>query len=206
VFRLWRELEKAKETKVPTIYTCVDFSKAFDSLVSARMLEVIQFSGCPPALLAVIRCLHEHAAISIRLNGAGDLAAEFKQKKGIRRGSGLSPCLFVLVLEFVFRVYEIACAEALGLDRTNAWNAYAEDVADMVQATGSESSAELEARAGAVLQQLEGAAAAVGLLVNVPKTEVMGCGVMRPESNTKQAWRERASDFDLPWSWTGRAP
>ena len=29
VFRLWRELEKAKETKVPTIYTFVDFSKAF---------------------------------------------------------------------------------------------------------------------------------------------------------------------------------
>ena len=132
-------------------------------------------------------------AISIRLNSAGDLAAEFKQKKGIRQGSGLSLCLFVLVLDFVFRVYEIACAKALGLDRTKAWNAYADDVADMVQATGSESSAELEARAESVLQQLEGAAAAVGLLANVPNTEVMGCGVMRPESNTKQAWRERAT-------------
>ena len=193
VFRLWRELEKAKEMKVPTIYTFVDFSKAFDSLVWARMWEIIEFSGCPTALLAVIRCLHEHATISIRLNSAGDLAAEFKQKKGIRQGSGLSPCLFVLVLDFVFRVYEIACAEVLGLDRTKAWNAYADDVADRVQATESESAAELEVRAGAVLQQLEGAAAAVGLLVNVPKTEVMGCGVMRPESNAKQAWRERAT-------------
>ena len=120
MFRLWRELEKAKEMKVPTIYTFVDFSKAFDSLVWARMWEIIEFSGCPTALLAVIRCLHEHATISIRLNSAGDLAAEFKQKKGIRQGSGLSPCLFVLVLDFVLRVYEIACAEVQGLDRTKA--------------------------------------------------------------------------------------
>jgi hypothetical protein len=58
--------------------------------------------------------LHEHATISIRLNSAGDLAAEFKQKKGIRQGSGLSsPSLFVLVLDFVFRANENACTEML---------------------------------------------------------------------------------------------
>ena len=45
VFRLWREPEKAKETKVPTIYTFVDFSKAFDSLVWACMWEIIEFAA-----------------------------------------------------------------------------------------------------------------------------------------------------------------
>ena len=87
VFWLWRDLEKMKTDKMPCIYTFVDYSKAFDSLVWARMWEILKFSGCPPQLVAVIRALHEHATIALRLNAEGDLAPEFAQKKGIRQGA-----------------------------------------------------------------------------------------------------------------------
>jgi hypothetical protein len=33
VFRLWRDLEKMKSNSTPCVYTFVDFSKAFDSLL-----------------------------------------------------------------------------------------------------------------------------------------------------------------------------
>mmetsp|Transcript_25859 Transcript_25859/g.63641 ORF Transcript_25859/g.63641 Transcript_25859/m.63641 type:complete len:90 (+) Transcript_25859:2361-2630(+) len=69
------------------IYTFVDFSKAFDSLM-VRMWDILEFSGCPPQPVAVIRSLHEHATIALRLNIEGVLAPEFEQKKGIREGSG----------------------------------------------------------------------------------------------------------------------
>jgi hypothetical protein len=191
VSRLWRDIEKMRDGKIPCIYTFVDFSKAFDSLLWARMWDILEFSGCPPQLVAVIRSLHEHAMIALRLNSDGDLAAAFAQMKGIRQGSGLSPCLFVLVLDFVMRVYEEGCAEE-GLDRVGTWNAYADDVVDKTAVNENESAAQLEINASTTMQLLEGAAAFTGLLVNVPKTEAMGCGTQRPGTNLKQAWRERA--------------
>jgi hypothetical protein len=190
VFRLWRDLEKMQTDKMPCIYTFVDYSKAFDSLVWARMWEILVFSGCPPQLVAVIRSLHEHATIALRINAEGDLAEAFAQMKGIRQGSGLSPCLFVLVLDFVMRAYEEACAEQ-GLDRTDTWNAYADDVVEKTVMREGETLADMEANASTTMQLLEGAAGFTGLLVNVPKTEAMGCGARKPEGS-KEAWCERA--------------
>jgi hypothetical protein len=189
VFRLWRDLEKMKTDKMPCIYTFVDYSKAFDSLVWARMWEILVFSGCPPQLVAVIRSLHEQATIALRINSEGDLAEAFAQMKGIRQGSGLSPCLFVLVLDFVMRAYEEACAEQ-GLDRTDTWNAYADDVVEKNVMREGETLADLEANASTAMQLLEGAAGFTGLLVNVPKTEAMACGVRQTQANRKEAWSE----------------
>jgi hypothetical protein len=191
VFRLWRDLEKTKTEKMPSIYTFVDYSKAFDSLVWARMWDILEFQGCPAPLIAVIRALHEAATIALRINSEGDIAPEFEQKKGIRQGSGLSPCLFVLVLDFVMRAFEEASAEQ-GTDRTKSWNAYADDVVDKTVMAPGETLGQLEQNASSAMQLLEGAAGFTGLLVNVPKTEAMGCWTHRPGANRSETWRERA--------------
>ena len=66
-------MEKTKTEKMPSIYTFVDYSKAFDSLVWARMWDILEFQGCPAPLIAVIRALHEAATIALRINSEGDI-------------------------------------------------------------------------------------------------------------------------------------
>jgi len=143
-------------TSDPSSTSCGYFSipPMFDSLVWARMWEILEFSGCPPQLVAVIRSLHEHATIALRLNSEGDLAPEFAQMKGIRQGSGLSPCLFVLVLDFVMRSYMEACTEQ-GMDRTDTWNAYADDVVDKTVMRKGGTVAQLEEDASTGMQLLD---------------------------------------------------
>ena len=153
------------------------------------MWEILEFSGCPPQLIEVIRSLHEHATIAVRYNSEGELLPEFAQKKGIRQGSGLSPCLFVLILDFVMRAFEESCAEE-GLDHTT-WNGYADDIEDKTETREGETMEQMEKEASTAMQQLEGAAGFVGLLVNVPKTEVMGCHNYKPGTNSEQAWKVR---------------
>jgi hypothetical protein len=78
------------------------------------------------------------------------------------------------------------------MDRTDTWKAYADDIADKSMMREGGTVAQLEEDASTTMQLLEGAAGFAGLLVNVPKTEAMGCGTQRPGSNRSQAWRERA--------------
>ena len=149
--------------------TFIDFSKAFNRLAWDRMWEMLEFAGCPAGLVTVIRAMYEHAAVALRVNTAGRRTPPFRQKNGIRQGSSLSPLIFVLVLDFCMRVTEAAMAEEGHEDRPDPWEAYADDIAD--ETVGE--MAEVEEEASAALQQLQGAAAVSGLLVNVDKTEVM---------------------------------
>ena len=127
--------------------------------------------------------------IAVRLNPDGRCAEEFYQRRGIRQGSGLSPLIFVLTLDFVMRVFQDAC-ELEGLpSRLLSWNAYADDIADKCTD---------EITATAVTAQLEAASAFVSLRLNTGKTESMGCGVTVPLTlDATKSKKERVSvDYD----------
>jgi hypothetical protein len=185
VFKMWRKLEAWEKEGKSYNVMFIDFSKAFDSLACDRMWEMLKFAGCPAGLVTVIRAMYEHAAVALRVNTAGRRTPPFRQKNGIRQGSSLSPLIFVLVLDFCKRVTEAAMAEEGHEDRPDPWEAYADDIAD--ETVGE--MAEVEEEASAALQQLQGAAAVSGLLVNVDKT--MAHRVKLPETAEKGAWMER---------------
>ena len=134
--------------------------------------------------------------MSLRTDADGKRTEPFKQKNGIRQGSSLSPLIFVLVLDFCMRVTEAAMAAEGYEDRPDPWGAYADDIAD--ETVGDKAAVETEA--SEALQQLQGAAAVAGLLVNVNKTEVMARRMKLAETTEKAAWKER---FELK-SYTGR--
>ena len=68
--------------------------------------------GCPAKLVAVVRSLYSQSTISIRLPIDGELAPSFVQKKkGTRQGSGLSPCIFTMPVDFAMKVADLACEE-----------------------------------------------------------------------------------------------
>jgi hypothetical protein len=168
VFRVWRGLEESNRKGESFVLCFVDYSKAFDSLIWGRLWKCLEFAGCPVELIAVIRGFYDRSTVSLRLSSDGKAAPPFAQRKGIRQGSSLSPCIFVLAMDFCLRVFEHACTKLGMTPRADLWTAYADDLADKTQN---------EAEASAALQQLEAASAFIGLMLNVPKTEAMGCRV-----------------------------
>ena len=101
-----------------------------------------------------------------RLSVNGDLAPPFIQKKATRQGSGLSPCIFKMPVDFTMKVADLACEELrmVGSEDKDKRGARA-DVAERTKT---------EEEASVSLQQFEAAAGYGGLGLNVGKTEVMG--------------------------------
>ena len=122
--------------------------------------------GCPEKLVAVVRSLYSQSTISIRLSMDGDLAPSFVQKKGTRQGSGLSPCIFTMPVDFAMKVADLACEELgmIGSEDGNKRGAHADDVAERTRN---------EEEASVCLRQFEAAAGYGGLGLNVGKTRVM---------------------------------
>ena len=74
---------------------------------------------------------YSQSTISIRLSMDGELAPSFVQKKGTRQGSGLSPCIFTMRVDFGMKVADLACEELgmRGSEDDDKRGAYADDVA-----------------------------------------------------------------------------
>jgi hypothetical protein len=178
VFQLWRAIEKANNGNEAYILTFIDYSKAFDSLDWERLWKMLEFAGCPVPLIKVMSTMYNNSTIAIRLSSDGKLAPEFKQKKGIRQGSSLSPCLFILAMDFCLRVFQSSCVEKGLPSHDDTWFAYADDMADKSLS---------EDEASEALQQLEAASAFVGLRLNVPKTEVMAKGITKVVATSSSA-------------------
>lgn len=94
--RMQSECRKASK---PCAAVFIDFEKAFDSPPRGAIYECLEWIGCPPDLLAVIRAIHfdPHA----RVIGTD---AWFRVARGIRQGCILGPMLFNLVLDFSVRL------------------------------------------------------------------------------------------------------
>ena len=121
--------------------------------------------GCLAKMVAVVRSLYSQSTISIRLSNDGDLAPAFTQKKGTRQGSGLSPCIFTMPVDFAMKVADIAYEELGMVNDEDKRGAYADYVAERTRD---------KVEASASLQEFEAAAAFTGLGLNVGKTEALG--------------------------------
>jgi len=141
------------------------FSKVFDSLAWETLWKIMERLGCPAKMVAVVRSLYSQSTTSIRLSNDGDLAPAFTQKKGTRQGSGLSPCIFTMPVDFAMEVADMVCEELGLINDEDKRGAYADDVAERTRD---------EAEASASLQEFEAAAAFTGLGLNVGKTEALG--------------------------------
>jgi hypothetical protein len=86
----------------------VDFKKAFDSPPREALWECLDWVGCPPDLLLIIKAIHQDPKGKI----IGTNAA-FRVLRGVRQGCVLGPTLFVILLELCLRMVKM---EGIGIE------------------------------------------------------------------------------------------
>ena len=87
------------------MYICfIDYTKAFDRVKHFKMIERLSKSGIDNKDLQIISKLYLEESASVRTESG--MTSEFKTKKGGRQGCVLSPNLFNLYTEKIFREVE----------------------------------------------------------------------------------------------------
>jgi hypothetical protein len=103
-----KALHKAKRS---TLFIKLDISKAFDSVSWIFLLETLEALGFGQRWRDWIATLLATSSSKILLNGT--MGQRIKHARGLRQGDPLSPMLFILVMNPLHRLIELAASRGL---------------------------------------------------------------------------------------------
>ena len=104
IFNLRTICERATDVQ-KDVYVCfIDYTKAYDRVKHIKMIECLSEIGIDDKDLQIITKLYWEQSASVRRESG--MTSEFKIKKGVRQGCVLSPNLFNLYTEKIFREVE----------------------------------------------------------------------------------------------------
>jgi len=121
-----------QKMKLPTLFLKLDIHKAFDTVSWSYLLEVLQALGFGPRWREWVSILFRMMSSRVLLNGQQGPA--FSHNRGVRQGDPLSPMLFILAMDPLQRLLDMATQQgvlsALPLS-TARWRTsmYADDAA-----------------------------------------------------------------------------
>jgi len=144
------------------IYACfIDYSKAFDSVDHEELIASLKQINIDENDVAVIANLYWQQRTQIRLGS--DLSDPVRIKRGVRQGCVLSPSLFNLYTEFIFRTIEGSPGLKVGGYTINNLR-YADDTVLL---------AESEQDLQELVTKINNESVKLGLKMNVKKTKTM---------------------------------
>ena len=86
------------------VYLCfVDYETAFDTVRHEKIIEVLNKYQLANENIQLIRNLYWKQVVAVRVNN--ELTSLMKIRRGVRQGCVLSPLLFHLHLDWIFREY-----------------------------------------------------------------------------------------------------
>ena len=101
ILALRRIIEGVKATNIPAILLFIDFSKAFDSIDSAKMRSIISHYGIREETVNAIMMIYKNTR-SMVISPDGDTPF-FKISIGVLQGDTIAPFLFIICLDYVLR-------------------------------------------------------------------------------------------------------
>ena len=161
IFTLTMLMERCIEVQKDLHLCFIDYSKAFDKVRHEELFEMLGKLDIDGKDLRVIRNLYWDQTAAVRIEGEH---SDFKHiKRGVRQGCVLSPDLFNLYSETILRNLEDTPGLKVNGENLNNLR-YADDTVLM-----AESEAQLQKLLDIVVKESE----AMGLSLNVKKTECM---------------------------------
>ena len=144
------------------LYTCfIDYSKAFDRVHHSELINCLEKIGIDGRDIRVIANLYWHQKAAIRIQN--ELSPFTPIERGVRQGCVLSPCLFNIYTEFIFRESDNLCG--INIQGHNINNLrYADDTALIAS-----NADDLQK----IVTQVKSASSKAGLDMNVKKTKTM---------------------------------
>lgn len=156
-------IEKSTEYNIPLHLGFVDYQKAFDSVETWAILKSLDSARIDSRYTTLIKQIYENASMQVRIDD--DLKTDrIPIKRGVRQGDTISPKLFTLALEDVFKKLDWQ-NNGINIDgvRLNHLR-FADDIV-IIANTGEELKN--------MLQELHGASLQIGLQMNLSKTKIM---------------------------------
>ena len=95
-------IEKTTEYNIPIHLAFIDFHKAFDSIETRYILDSMDNARIDCRYTEVIKNIYKNATMHVKIND-NLKTNQINIKRGVRQGDTISPKLFTLVLEDVFK-------------------------------------------------------------------------------------------------------
>ena len=152
-----RYLEKHKD-----VYICfIDYEKAFDRVKHEKLCEILKLIGMDGKDIRIIAKLYWEQVAVVRTQKGN--SRNIKIRKGVRQGCVLSPYLFNLLTEMIFRELDPDWGVSIGGKRMSNLR-YADDTA---------LTADSESDLQNIVDKVNGVGKEFGMKMNVKKTKTM---------------------------------
>jgi mannosylglycoprotein endo-beta-mannosidase len=158
---------KFHKSRTPTLLIKLDISKAFDSVRWDYLLSILERGGFPPRWRDWIASLLTTSTSRVLLNGLPLDAIQ--HGRGLRQGDPLSPLLFILAIDPLHRILQVATEKGLlselyGRAARFRVSMYADDAILFIKPTSQD--------ADNLKRILTHFGEATGLQTNIPKSSV----------------------------------
>jgi len=161
IFNLRSICERSLEIQKDVFICFIDYSKAFDNVKHHIIIDCLKEIGVDDKDINIISRLYWEQSATVKTKGG--MTNKFDVKKGVRQGCVLSPCLFNLYTEKIFR--EIDNVKGVNVGGVNINNLrYADDTVLL-----AENAIDLQN----LLTILNEKGKSFGMRINIAKTKTM---------------------------------